>query len=83
MSDVLLIWTHTHFCNSQRRETERDMQGEQALLSSFVFVFFYHLCEEFFAGFSSPRGFPKINLCLYCDCVSFSDHVYAIVVKLN
>ena len=83
MSDVLLIWTHTHLCNSHRRETERDMQGEQALICGFVFVFLVIYIEEVFAGFASPRGFPRINWCLSCDCVSFSDPVYVIVVKLN
>ena len=74
---------HTHLCIVHRRERERDMQGEGAHVWGFIFVLLIHLYRGNFVGFSSPRGFPKINLCLSCDCVSFSDHVYAIVVKLN
>ena len=58
------------------RERERDLQGEGALVRGFVFVLLIIYIEEVFDGFSSPRGFPKINLSLSCDRVSFSDPVY-------
>ena len=80
---MVLIWTHTHFCNSHRRERERYLQGEGALVWGFVFVLLIIYIEEVFVGFSSPRGFPRINRCLSCYCVSSSDLVYAIFVKLN
>ena len=59
------------------------MQGEGAPVWGFVFVLLIHVYRGIFIGFSSPIGFPKINLCLSCDCVCFSDPAYAIVVKLN
>ena len=75
--------THTHLCIAHRRERETYLQGEGAPIGGFFFVLLIHLYRGIFVGFSSPRGFPMINMCLYCDFVSFSDHVYAIVVKLN
>ena len=59
------------------------MQGEGALVWGFIFVLLIHLYRGSFAGFSFPRGFPRINMCLSCDCVSFSDHAYVVVVNLN
>ena len=37
--------------------------------------------EEVFVGFF-PLGFPKINCCVPCDYVSFSDPLYVVIVKM-
>ena len=37
--------------------------------------------EEFFAGFF-PLGFPRVNCCVTCDCVSFSDPLYVVIMKM-
>ena len=37
--------------------------------------------EEFFDGLF-PLGFPRASSCVPCDCVSFSDHLYAVIVKM-
>ena len=59
------------------------MKAEGEHVWGFVFLLLIHLYRGSFAAFSSPLGFPRINLCLSCDYVSFSDLAYAIVVKLN
>ena len=63
-----------------RREIEIDKLGEGVLILGFYLI---HLFRGSFSGFSSPLGFPRINMCLYCDCVSFSDYGYAFDVKLD
>ena len=37
--------------------------------------------EEFSVGFF-PLEFPRINWCVPCDCVSFSDPLYVVIVKM-
>ena len=37
--------------------------------------------EEVFAGFF-PLGFPRVNCCVPCDCVYFSDPLYDVIVKM-
>ena len=65
-------------------ERKRDIAaGERALVWGLVIVLLIHLYRGCSVGFSFPRGFPRINLCLSCDFVSFSDPSYAIVMKLN
>ena len=59
------------------------MQGGISSVWGFIFVPLIHLYRGSFDGFSSPLGFPRINLCLSCDCVSFSDVAYTFVMKLN
>ena len=79
--------THTHLCILHRGERERERetckQGEGAHVLGFIFVLLMHLYRGIFVGFSSPIGFPRINTCLSCDCVSFSDPAYATVVNLD
>ena len=36
--------------------------------------------EEVLLGFS-PLGFPRVNCCVPCDCVSFRDPLYVVIVK--
>ena len=38
--------------------------------------------EEFFVGFF-PLGFPSINCCIPCDCVSFSGPLYVVIMKMH
>ena len=75
--------THTHMWIGNKREKEIYLLGELEPISGFEFVLLIHLYRGRFVGFSSPRKFPRINLCLSCDCVSFNDPSYAMVVKLN
>ena len=70
-------------CIAHRREIETYIQGEGELVWGIIFVLLIHLYSGSFVGFCSLIGFSRINLRLSCDCVSFSDPVYAIVVKLN
>ena len=56
------------------------------LSSSYETLIFGHCIlviyiEETFAGFF-PLGFPMVNCCVPCDCVSFSDHLYAVIMKM-
>ena len=37
--------------------------------------------EDVFVGFF-PLGFPRVNQCVPCDCVSFSDPLYVVIVKM-
>ena len=37
--------------------------------------------EEVFARFF-PLGFPMVNCCVPCDCVSFSDPLYVVIMKM-
>ena len=55
-------------------------------LSLYETLFFGHCImviyiKEFFVGFL-PLGFPKVNCCVPCDCVYFSDHLYVVIVKM-
>ena len=54
-------------------------------LSLYETLFFGHCIlviyiEEVFAGFF-PLGFPRVNCCVPCDCVSFSNPFYVVIVK--
>ena len=47
-----------------------------ALVWGLVLYFLYILYRGSSVGFSSPLGFPRINLCVLlcgCACLSFSD----------
>ena len=35
-----------------------------------------------FCWFSSPCGFPRINYWVPCDCASFIDPLYVVIVKM-
>ena len=73
---MLPIRKHTHLCIELMREREIYMLGEGAPIWGLVFVFLIHLYRGIFARFSSPRGFPKINLYVLlsrCACLYFSD----------
>ena len=75
---------HTLTCVIRVGEREREIFARRmSTCLGFCLCSFDHLCWGSFAGFSSPRGFPRINQCLSCDCVSFSDPIYDIVVKLS
>jgi hypothetical protein len=39
--------------------------------------------KEVFAGFSSPRGFPRINVCVSCECVFLSDLVLMMLLSIE
>ena len=49
-------------------------------------TFFFGHCimvmynQEFFVGFF-PLGFPRVNCYVPCDCVSFNDPIYVVIVK--
>ena len=90
-----LICTHSHTCVVQERERRRDKEGGILVslvfwLLCFGFglsldetLFFSHCIlviyiEEVFARFF-PLGFPRVNYCVPCDCVSFSDFLYAVM----
>ena len=48
--------------------------GEGAPIWGIIFVLLIHLCIGIFVGFSSPWGFPRINLCVIlcgCACLFF------------
>ena len=65
---------HSLTCEAHRRERER--QNKKRREPVFGFVFYTSYTKEFFAGFSSPWGFPMINLCVLffgCACLYFSD----------
>ena len=73
---MFLIWTHTHLCITHGRERKISLLGEGALVWGLIFVLLIHLYRGSFARFSSPWGFPRINLCVLlcgCACLSFSD----------
>ena len=49
-------------------------------------LFFGHcilvICiEEVLLGIF-PFGFPKVNCCVPCDCVSFGDPIYIVIMKM-
>ena len=55
-------------------------------LSIYETLFFAHCImvmynEEIFVGFF-PLGFPRVNCCVPSDCVSFSDPLYAVIMKM-
>ena len=37
--------------------------------------------EEVFAGFF-PLGFPRVNCCVPCDCISFREVIYVVILKM-
>ena len=80
---MLLIWKHTLTCVIHIGDWDRDMQGEASFFWGFFPILLIIYIAEVFVGFCSHRGFPGINMSLSRDCVSFSGHVYSIVVKLN
>ena len=50
--------------------------GEGEPIWGLVFVLLIHLYRGSFVGFSSPWGFPRINICVLlcgCTCLSLSD----------
>ena len=73
--------THTHLCIVHRRERYIYLQGEGEHVWGFIFVLLIHIYRGNFVGFSYPRGFPKINKCISCVCISLSDPAYDIVVN--
>jgi len=51
--------------------------------SWFIFIKSWQsIIEKVFVGFSPPLGFPRIKFCVPCDCVSFGDPTYAIVLEI-
>ena len=55
-------------------------------LSLYETLFFGHCImviyiEEVFVGFF-PLGFPRVNWCVPFDCVSFSDPLYVVIMKV-
>ena len=46
-------------------------------------LYWQSIIEEVFVGFSPPSGFPGIKCCVPCDCVSFSDPLYAVVLEMH
>ena len=55
-------------------------------MSLYETLFFGHFIlviyiEEVFVGFF-PLGFPKVNCCVPCDCVSFNGPLYVFIVKM-
>ena len=72
---MFLIWTQTHLCITYMRERDILARRRCTYLGSCILLLI-HLYRGSFFGFSSPWGFPKINLfVLLCDCtcISFSD----------
>ena len=82
---MFLIWTHTHLCIAHTREREISAWRGAPVLG-LVLYFLYILYRGIFARFSSPWGFPRINLCvLLCGyaCLSFNNHFsYGYVVMM-
>ena len=70
--------THTHLGIAHRREREIRKEKEHLFWGFILYIYI----EEVLLGFLPLEGFPKY-LCLSCDCVSFSDFAYAIVVNLD
>ena len=80
----------------QEREIRRDREGGGLL--SLVFLVFWLLClgfglsiyETLFFGHcilviyieEVLLGFPRINCCVPCDCISFSDPLYVVILKM-
>ena len=75
--------THTHFCSAlvERRILTGEGGGSRFdLLVGFIFYLFgASILRKLLLGFSL-QGFPRINLCCYCDTVSFSDPVYMLLL---
>ena len=83
---MFLIWIHTHLCTTHRRERDiYQLEGGTPFWGLFLY-FLYILYRGSFGGFSSPWGFPRINLCVLlcgCACLSFSDpFAYGYVVMM-
>ena len=92
------IYTHslTYCARERKKEGQRRRRtnffGVLALmlgywpLSIYEILLFGHCImviyiEELFARFF-PLGFPRVNSCLPCDFVSFSDTLYVVIVKM-
>ena len=92
------MYTHSHTCIAQERERRRDREGGGPMSLVFWLIrlefglsldetlFFGHCIlviyiEEVFVGFL-PLGFPKVNCCVPCDCVSFNDPLCDFIVKM-
>ena len=57
-----------------------------ALMFGYEALFFGHCIlviyiEEVFS-LSFPLGFPRVNCCVPCDCVSFIDPLYVVIMKM-
>ena len=88
--------THSHLdCARERKEGHRRRTSVFGVLALMLGVWslslyetlFFGCCilviyiEEVFAQFF-PLGFPSVNCCVPCDYVSFSDPLYAVIVKM-
>ena len=91
------LYTLTHTCIAQEREIRMDKEGGLISLLFWILclgfgitlydtLFFGHCIlviyiNNVFAGIFS-LGFPKVNFCVPRDCVSFSDPIYDVIVKM-
>ena len=83
-------------CKRDKKRRDKEGGGPTSLvfwllclgfeISLYETLFFGHCImviyiEEVFVGFF-PLGFPKVNCCVPCDCVSFNCPIYVAIVKM-
>ena len=92
-----LICTHSHTLVLHKRKKGGTKKGEDLCLWCFgsyawgfvslsitpcpLAIALVIYIEEFCVGLF-PLGFPRVNCCVPCDCVSFSDPLYGVIVKM-
>ena len=62
---------------------ERERHTSKEENTCFGVLSYTSYTDEVLLGFLLLEGFPRYILCLSCDCVSFSDFAYVIVVNLD